>query len=147
MTRRSLVSIVTAVALALGLHVTSALAQGGGKLRPVRELPEQLIVKYKPGVSPQARSLALDNLGVETRVLKSFEFIRAELVEIKGLPTGVAQAVLTLDPNLEYAEPNYEWSIDITPNDPRFSEIQPSAPTFDQLGTSASRACRWNASR
>jgi subtilisin family serine protease len=83
-------------------------------------VPGELLVRWKPATKPGARSAALAPLGAAH--LAQFDFIDVERLGVSGMSVPEAVARLALDPRVEYAEPNYLWSIDRTPNDPRYPE-------------------------
>src|ERR1051325_7306540 len=82
--------------------------------------PGELLVRWKPTARASARAAALAPLGASH--LKSYDFIGVERLSIPGMGVAEAVARLKLDPRVEYAEPDYIFSIDRTPNDPRYPE-------------------------
>jgi subtilisin family serine protease len=82
-------------------------------------VPGELLVKWKPGLKAGARAEAMAPLGAS---LEAHYDIGAELLRVDGVAVEEALARLAQDPRVEYAEPNYMWFIDRTPNDPRYPE-------------------------
>ncbi len=83
-------------------------------------VPGELLVRWKATTKPGARTEALAPLGAAH--LAQFDFIGVERLGVTGMSVEEAVARLRLDPRVEYAEPNYIWSINRTPDDPRYPE-------------------------
>jgi subtilisin family serine protease len=83
----------------------------------------ELIVKFKHGVRSEHASMSHARHG--SKLAKHFKRSRVHHVKLKkGLTAEEAAELYMQDPNVEYAEPNYEISaLDLVPNDPRFSQI------------------------
>lgn len=79
----------------------------------------EILVKYKPSLREAATEHYQTKWGITT--IRSFHIIGVEHVRLPGEMT-VAQAVELFqnDPNVEYAEPNYYYHLDIIPNDTNF---------------------------
>jgi len=120
--------------LALAAALTSALFGSADAARPPRAIPGEYIIVYKPGVAPSDRATVRGRIRA-TR-LRSFDFIRAEHLRV---PAGQTQAQVLQqfrsDPRVAYIEPNYEWTIDAVPNDPRFPELYGLRNTGQTGGT------------
>ena len=82
-------------------------------------VPGEIIVRFVDDTNDEEQKQALATGGVVE--LLSFKEINAKLVETdpENLPYVIAE--LNLDPRIEYAEPNFLMSIDITPDDPQYS--------------------------
>ncbi|MGH7725002.1 MAG: S8 family serine peptidase [Candidatus Eiseniibacteriota bacterium] len=127
---RWLAAVFAALVLA-----SPAAAQGGREGAAPKTIPGEIIVKYRPGAESQTRSLARAALGPH-RKLHDFAFIRAEHLKLEGdLSVEDAIARLESNPNVEYAEPNYEIRALLTPNDPRFPELYAMRNTGQTGGT------------
>lgn len=92
------------------------------KKRPLF-VPHELIVGYKPGVTRAARAATRSVMGARLR-----EPLGVPDVEVVELDNGVgvrdAVAAFEAHPLVDYAEPNYIYSISaVSPNDTRFSEL------------------------
>ncbi len=97
-------------------------------------VPGQVIVKYRATTNLAQRG-ALKS-AYQLRSLKSFGFIRAEQLQVEsGRSVEEAIAALQKDPRVEYAEPNYVWRTDVTPNDPRYPELYGMHNTGQTGGT------------
>ena len=83
-------------------------------------VPGELLVRWKPTTKASARAQALAPLGAAR--LAEFDFIGVERLGLSGMSVEEGVARLALDPRVEYAEPNYLWSINRTPDDPRYPE-------------------------
>ncbi|MBI5170833.1 MAG: S8 family serine peptidase [Candidatus Eisenbacteria bacterium] len=128
MSLRKLLHAVLLACVALALHVSAAWALNA------QPIPGEVIVKYRAGVTPARRDQVMSLLSnVQRR--REFSFIRAELVKSGGMSTEQMLRVLRSDPNVEYAEPNYRITIDVVPNDPRFSELYGMRNTGQTGGT------------
>lgn len=82
---------------------------------------DEVIVKFKSAVSDSAIMNTLDAQGSE--VLSTIEACDLAVAEVPEGET-VESFIDTLEaqPNVEYAEPNYFYTIDATVSDPRYSE-------------------------
>ena len=104
--RRMLASVV------LAMLATAAVAQD--------HVPGELLVRWKAAVKPAARTDAMSALGAQR--LQSFALPGLERIRVQGVAIEEAQARLSLDPRVEYAEPNWIWSVDLVPNDPLYPQ-------------------------
>ncbi|MCC6651067.1 MAG: S8 family serine peptidase, partial [Candidatus Eisenbacteria bacterium] len=119
--------------LLLTLLAVVALASVAWSATP-QPIPGEVIVKYRAGVTTARRAQVLSRVPQIER-LRDFSFIRAELVKAPGMNTQQLIAALRLDPNVEYAEPNYRITLDVIPNDPRFPELYGMRNTGQTGGT------------
>ena len=82
----------------------------------------ELLVKFSQGITSQAAVTAFADVGVEAK-----KFVPQLSVYQAVIKTGksVEEAIAEFEkmPNVVYAEPNYIYTIDVVPNDPRFSEL------------------------
>jgi len=90
-------------------------------------------VKWKKTASRAAKAAARAN--VHGKLKRDFRFIGVEVQNLIGMTTEQAIASLKKNPNVEYAEPNYEIHIDVVPNDPRFPELYGMRNTGQTGGT------------
>ena len=90
-----------------------------GAARAQSYVPGELLVKWKPGLKAIARADAMAPLGATREAVYD---IGAELLRVNGMAVEEALARLAQDPRVEYAEPNYIWTIDRAPDDPRYPE-------------------------
>ena len=98
---------------ALGLPAAAAAAA------PRPRVPDELIVKFKPGVD-SARKASL----VGGRKIGDFRFIGAEHWKIaSGASVDASVKALSADPRVEYAEPNYLIFTLEAPDDPLFPDL------------------------
>ncbi|HEY6195720.1 MAG TPA: S8 family serine peptidase [Candidatus Eisenbacteria bacterium] len=107
--------------------------------------PGELLVRWKPTARASARAAALAPLGASH--LKSYDFIGVERLSIPGMGVAEAVARLKLDPRVEYAEPDYIFSIDRTPNDPRYPEqygLNNTGQTSGTAGDDISAEAAWD---
>ncbi len=82
----------------------------------------ELIVKFKPGVPEEMKDKI--HLKYESKKLKKFPSIDIDLVKLKeSLTVEEAIALYLTNPEVEYAEPNFLFSILILPNDPYFNDL------------------------
>lgn len=93
---------------------------------------DEILVKFKPKVIPQnleERVKAVEEealkVSVKAKLKKSFPFINVHRLKILDRTISVEKAIerLKKNPNVEYAEPNYIYSINLIPNDPLFSNL------------------------
>ncbi|HSB39451.1 MAG TPA: S8 family serine peptidase [Gaiellaceae bacterium] len=89
-----------------------------GSHRPY--VPGQVVVRFRQGAAPSARTAALSAESATT--VKRLVVPGLQLVHVRG---SVADAVAALrhDPTVAYAEPNYLYHTDAVPNDPRFPQL------------------------
>lgn len=94
-------------------------------------VPDEILVKFKQKVIPinaEERVKAVEDealkVGVKAKLKKSFPFINVHNLKIlDGMPVEKAIERLKTNPNVEFAEPNYIYSINLTPNDPFFGQL------------------------
>ena len=84
-------------------------------------VPGEVILKFKPGVSERDRAKVYAELGGSR--IKGLGRIKAELRGVQSMSVEAAVRRLRSRPNIAYAEPNYIFRINETPNDPRFTEL------------------------
>lgn len=92
---------------------------------------DEVIVKFKPKVIPlkaEDRAKAVENeaqkVNVKAKMKKAFPFINVYNLKILDtMPVEKAIERLKANPNVEYAEPNYIYSINLIPNDPLFGQL------------------------
>jgi subtilisin family serine protease len=90
---------------------------------PPQFVPDELLVKFKPGKAPQ--KLAQLNGRIGATVIGTF-FGDSDLYHIKipqGFGVGSAMTFYNNDLDIEYAEPNYVYTLEATPDDPRFGSL------------------------
>jgi thermitase len=85
-------------------------------------VPDEVIVKFKPGTVSAA--LASINSLANAQVVKHNQKLGFDVVKLKGKTVEQALAIYKSNPNVLYAEPNYIFHADWTPNDPYFSTYQ-----------------------
>jgi thermitase len=82
--------------------------------------PGQVVVGFRPNVDPVSRLEALSD--VSASALKPVGSPNVKLVKVEGsVPAAIAQ--LKSNPAVAYAEPNWIYHAQATPNDPRYSEL------------------------
>jgi subtilisin family serine protease len=81
-----------------------------------------LLVKYKPTI--RAADVESSLAKIKAKKIKQIEKLDVFRIQLpKELKVGDALSTLTVDPNIEFVEPNYIYQLDVIPNDPRFSEL------------------------
>ncbi|PYR47170.1 MAG: hypothetical protein DMF95_17015, partial [Acidobacteria bacterium] len=138
MTRNGLAVVTVALTLALGLFDRAAaepwtISEDGVVIRqdlhpngpppnPLRHVPDELLVKLRPGLPPAAAARALAS--VPWRSAKRFHAVE-HLYHLKLAPgTSLHQAMRALrrHPDVQYAEPNFVVeAFSNAPNDPFFT--------------------------
>lgn len=83
-------------------------------------VPGEVLVKFKPSVSVQARKAAVAALGgvVQTSLKNNAMHVKLNA----GQTVAAAVATYGSDPNVEYAQPNYIYHITAVPNDPVYGQ-------------------------
>lgn len=92
---------------------------------------DEILVKFKPKVIPtkvEERARVVEEellkVGVKAKLKKSFPFINVHNLKIlDGMPVEKAIERLKANPKVEYAEPNFIYSINLIPNDPLFNNL------------------------
>ena len=118
-------SAFTAVVLALTLAGGSAAARDPGKAPKDdkhKRVPGELIVKFRPGVTPSKKEQALAAAGLKAKKKLTADG-RFELAAGDPDTTELALKQLGSDPRVAYAEPNFVVSAFRTPNDPSFGQL------------------------
>src|SRR5262245_21057462 len=101
---------------------------------PPRPIPGELILRYKDNVGPSERASLRAQMNAD--LVREFKFIKAEHVKLRpGQDAAKVIARFAKNPRIEYVEPNYEWTIDAVPNDPRFPELYAMRNTGQTGGT------------
>ena len=67
--------------------------------------------------------------------LRDLGIINGELVKIQGLSVEQAVQLAGKNPNVVYAQPDWEWTADVIPNDTRFNELYAMRNTGQTGGT------------
>ena len=102
---------------------------------PLRTVPDELLVRFKRGVSRGARLRSLSFVpGARQREFRSVEGLHH--LKLKG-GVALSRAFETLrhDQSVEYVEPNYIVSLSSAPNDPSFPSQWSLANTGQTGGT------------
>ncbi len=83
---------------------------------------DEIIVKYKKNISERLMKKSLNKYGMSVK--KSFKTMTMKCVTIPD-GSSVKDMInkIIKDPNVEYAEPNYLYHADATPDDPRFTDL------------------------
>ncbi len=114
--------LFTALLLTVSLiapSVTNANEKGASAVDSANYAPDEIIVKYKKGVS-QANINALhknENASIKAQNKK----LGFDVVKVKGKSVNKAIEAYKKNPNVEYVEPNYYYHATWTPNDPYFT--------------------------
>jgi subtilisin family serine protease/chitodextrinase len=111
------------VVFALALAGGSGAARGPAKSPPgERHVPGELIVAFRPGVTPSHREEALAAAGLKKKRALTKDGRTALAV---GNPAAEETALKRLgsDPRVAYAEPNFVVQALKTPNDPSFGQL------------------------
>ena len=92
------------------------LAPSGADAQPYDD--DTVIVKFEPGTPGATQRAALDVPGVGETIGR-IDGVGANVVRVASDPAVVSRR-LSRNPNVAYAEPNFEMSINATPNDPLY---------------------------
>jgi subtilisin family serine protease len=100
----------------------SFLGRASAPERGRKFVPGELLVRFRSGVGARAQSSVLGALDATTK--RRLPLPGLQLVRIGGRES-VPQAVASFErrPQVRYAEPNFIYRIEATPNDPRFGEL------------------------
>ena len=127
-TARIIQPVALALLLCFSLSVAGAADQAGisaSKTGPgTPEFKEgELLVKFHPGVSSGKITRAQSRIGLKTLKHYSNVGVYRLGIENPALSVKVAAKLLSMRPEVLYAEPNYRLSIAAVPDDPRFAEL------------------------
>jgi len=90
--------------------------------KKLKYVPGELLVKFRSGVSRHLAQATHRYLG--SRTIKRFRRINVDHIKIpEGSSVEEAISVYRLDPDVEYAEPNYIRRAFLMPNDPDFDKL------------------------
>jgi subtilisin family serine protease len=85
-------------------------------------VPDELLVRFKPGATAEARAAALAAHGATVKQSLAVPDVR--LVKLPhGKDVHAAAAALGARPEVLYAEPNWIYHAAATPNDPRYGQL------------------------
>ncbi len=109
--------------------VALALAGAGGrtpaaqaaKAKQKDSVPGELLVGFQPGVTAAEQQSALKKAGASEK--KKFNRIHGSLAAVSPQDEDKALQQLQHDPRVRYAEPNFVFHTDTTPNDPFYSNL------------------------
>ncbi len=119
---KRLLAIVASLALAIVLALPQT---GGAEAAPADKpayAPDQVIVKFKEGTS--ARTMKATHQEEQAKLLSRNETLGFDVVKVEDKSVEQAVQEYEKNPDVEYAEPNYIYTIQWTPNDPDFSSRQ-----------------------
>ncbi|MDR6226518.1 thermitase [Desmospora profundinema] len=120
---KRLLMLLAVFLLAVALVLPSAASATPEVKAEPNYVPDELIVKFKPGIAGQAKSSI--HAQEEAKVVSRNHAVGLEVVKLeKGQSVQKAIQAYEKNPNVEYAEPNYIVKVDWTPNDPAFSTQQ-----------------------
>ena len=85
-----------------------------------RWAPGEALVRFRPAARAAQRSAALG--AVRASVVREYAISGVVRLRLDGIGVEEAVARLAADPQVAWAEPNYVWSIERTPNDTRYSD-------------------------
>ena len=97
---------------------TVTITERGANLKYV---PGQVVVRFRENVGAATRRQILG--GESARTFQTFGVSGLQLVQVRGRSVRAAVAALRSNPTVAYAEPNYLYHADATPNDPRYPQL------------------------
>lgn len=120
---KRLLAIVASLVLAVVLiQPQAAGAESAVQADKPDYAPDQVIVKFKKGTSASAMKTV--HQGEEAKLLSRNTKLGFDVVKVEGKSVEQAVKEYEKNPNVEYAEPNYIYRIQWTPNDTYFSSQQ-----------------------
>lgn len=119
-----------------GLIIHHSLSPGGAPPSPYRQVPGEMLVRYRSTSSALSRTLLNWQMG--TSSVREFKTVKGlQLVKLpQGLAMTQALRAFSKSPDVLYAEPNYILRTLATPDDTRFSELWGLHNTGQNGGTS-----------
>lgn len=120
-----LVALAAGILLVVAQGLSAAAAYGQmitNNGAPQSYVSDELLVKFRPGVSAQFQQQSISSLGAQTiRALnQSSGWMHLKL--LPGLSVDQALAAYQNDPNVESVQPNFIYHIAAAPNDPSYSQ-------------------------
>jgi len=83
---------------------------------------DELLIKFIPGVSRVTQEGVLGTYGMTVK--KSFKYTGIQVIKLPpSMNVEKALGKLTIEPSIEYAEPNFIYRICDAPNDPMFNDL------------------------
>ena len=120
---KRLLAIVASLVLAIVLiQPQAAGAESAVQADKPAYAPDQVIVKFKKGTSASAMKTAHQD--GQAKLLSRNTKLGFDVVKVEDKSVEQAVKEYEKNPNVEYAEPNYIYTIQWTPNDPYFSSRQ-----------------------
>jgi thermitase len=120
---KRLLAIVASLVLAVVLiQPQAAGAESAVQADKPAYAPDQVIVKFKKGTSANAMKTAHQD--GQAKLLSRNTKLGFDVVKVEDKSVEQAVKEYEKNPNVEYAEPNYIYTIQWTPNDPYFSSQQ-----------------------
>ena len=119
---KRLLAIVASLALALVLTLPQTVGAEAAPADKPAYAPDQVIVKFKEGTS--ARTMKATHQEEQAKLLSRNETLGFDVVKVEDKSVEQAVQEYEKNPDVEYAEPNYIYTIQWTPNDPDFSSRQ-----------------------
>lgn len=105
-------------------------------------VPDEILLKFKPGVKEHAKEQVLNANALQK--IDSIPQIEVDLVKVPEQARDKVIEAFKNNPLIEYAEPNYIVTAQLTPNDPYFPNqwalAKISAPTGWDITTGSSQA-------
>jgi len=103
--------------------------------RQKKQKDDEILVKFRGGASEESGKNLHRKHGAEK--LREFPPLRLHHLKLKkGMSVDEAIELYRADPDVEYAEPNFLYTIQAQPNDPRFGELWGLRNTGQTGGTS-----------
>ncbi len=122
MNKTIIASLLTGLGLLL-VQTSSFAAATWTSASGAQYVPDQVLVKFKPGVGAAARSQIVQTHGAKTMqaVGKQSKLVLANLAP--GQSVEQAVKAYANDPNVEYAQPNYIYHALAIPTDPQYGQL------------------------
>ena len=76
----------------------------------------EVIIKFKPPIGPEGKATALESLGGEFKTLALDNTVTLTIPNGRNIEGYLAE--LNMRADVEYAQPNFAYSLDVTVNDP-----------------------------
>ncbi len=86
-------------------------------------VPGELVVQFKSGRTSSARSAVRARAGAELRRVLPYSKLELWRFDDTNISVDAMAQQLSAEPAIEFAEPNFIYTIDRTPNDPLFGDL------------------------
>ena len=118
--------LVISILLTTAVHVVPVSADEGPSSAETEYVPARIVVKFKEGLS--TANVAQLHASQETTVVAEIPQIGVQILSVPPGEVEAKVAAFSVDPNVEYAEPDYIAQPTYEPNDPYYGDCTQWGP-------------------